>query len=524
MRGVSLTDFSTQDFGGTFTFAGGLAPALDGANEVVRDAAGQPVVAPITSIERYRRTQLFMQRGLSPAEIRALGAGPTQFSIAAGNPQAAVRQYELGVFAQDDWQLRPNLTLDLGLRYELQNNLNGKGDFAPRVALAWAPGGKADERKTVIRAGMGLFYERFSENYTLAAHRFNGLNQQLFIVSNPAVLDLYPLVPSLDALSGFAVPPTITRVAPDLRTPYTIQSSIGIERELASGLTLASTFINTRTLHMLRSRNINSPFLGTMLRPLGNIGDIFQYESNGYFKQNQLAVNVVDRFKDVMTLWATYVLNNARGDTDGADTFPANSYDLSTEHGRSALDVRHSFYLGGWITGPWKLSFSPLIFFKSGTPFNITTGADTNGDNLYTERPALANDLSRPSVVLTRFGAFDLNPAAGQRIIPRNYGRGPSYFSVSLGVSRAFSFGPESNKGAQSTKSTGGFGRFFSRRYTLTFTIQVENLLNHANPGAPVGNLSSPLFGRSYSSAGAYGFGSNPAGNRRIEIQVYLNF
>ena len=530
VRGVNLTDSSTRDFGGTYTFAGGLAPALDEANKVVLDAAGQPVITPITSIERFRRTQLislFQQRGLSSTEIRALGAGPTQFSIAGGNPAASVRQYDMGIFAQDDWQLRPNLTLGLGLRYELQNNLDDKSNFAPRLALAWAPGGNSSERKTVVRAGIGLFYDRFSENYTLAARRSNGVNEQRFIVSDPAVLDLYPAVPSLTALSAFAVPETITRLAPDLRTPYTIQSSIGLEQEFGAGLSLATTFINTRSLHLLRSRNINSPLPGTGLRPFGNAGNVFQYESSGYFTQNQLAINVVDRVKDMMTLWATYILNDVRSDTDGADTFPANSYDLNGEYGRSALDVRHSFYLGGWITGPWKLSLSPLVFYRSGAPFNITTGQDRNRDSLYTERPALATDLSRPGVVLTRFGAFDLDPVAGQTIIPRNYGRGPGYFSVNLGVSRAFSFGSES-KGRRNIETAPSlhsrFSGFFSRRYTLTFTVQVENLLNHTNPGSPVGNLSSPLFGQSTSSAGPYGFGSNPAGNRRVEIHIHLNF
>ena len=528
MRGVHLADFSTADFNGTFTFGGGQAAALDASNNVVRDPGGQPVTVPITSIERYRRTQLiplFLQRGLSQSEIRTLGAGATQFSIAAGEPEARVNQYDLGIFAQDDWQLRPNLSLGLGLRYELQNNISDHRDFAPRLAIAWAPGGDANKRKTVLRAGMGLFYDRFSEGYTLAARRFNGISQQRFIVSDPAILDLFPQVPSLDLLSQFAVPETVTRVADNLRSPYTIQSSVSLERELPNGLSLATTFINTRTLKLLRSRNINAPLPGNTLRPFGNVGDIFEYESSGYFKQNQLSVNVIERLKSVATLWATYVLSDAHSDTDSADTFPANTYDLSTEYGRSALDVRHSFYLGGWITGPLNLSFSPLVFYRSGAPFNITTGRDTNGDRLYAERPALASDLTRPSVVLTRFGAFDLDPVAGQTIIPRNYGRGPGYFSVNLGVSRAFSFGPESKVTAAAKRGNqNSFGRFFSRKYTMTFTIQVENLFNHSNPASPIGNLSSPLFGQSNSSAGAYGFGSNPAGNRRIEIQIYFSF
>src|SRR5205085_12173517 len=171
-------------------------------------------------------------------------------------------------------------------------------------------------------------------------------------------------------------------------------------------------------------------------------------------------------------------------------------------------------------------SFSPLIYVRSGAPFNITTGRDTNGDTLFTERPAFATDLSRPSVLMSRFGAFDLDPISEQTTIPRNYGRGPAFFSVNLGVSRSFGFGPEANKNGKSREgvSSNMFGRFVSRRYTLTCTVQMENLLNHTNPGPPIGNLSSPLFGQSYSSAGAYGFGSNPAGNRRVELQIYLSF
>src|SRR5437660_11584945 len=129
----------------------------------------------------------------------------------------------------------------------------------------------------------------------------------------------------------------------------------------------------------------------------------------------------------MITSLATYARNHARSDTDGSDSFPSTAYYLSIERGRSALDVRYSFYLGGWITGPWKLSFSPLIFVRSGAPFNITTGRDTNGDTLFTERQTFATDLARPSVVVSRFGAFDLDPIAGQTCIARNCGRRPGF-------------------------------------------------------------------------------------------------
>jgi hypothetical protein len=121
-----------QNFGGTFTFGGGLAPKLDANNQVVLDSSGNPVLISIQSIERYRRTLLFQQLGYSPAQIQALGGGPTQFSINAGNPELSVNQVDVGAFVGDDWRVRPNLTLNLGFRYETQTNIHDWRDFAPR--------------------------------------------------------------------------------------------------------------------------------------------------------------------------------------------------------------------------------------------------------------------------------------------------------------------------------------------------------------------------------------------------------
>ncbi|MGH9901419.1 MAG: carboxypeptidase regulatory-like domain-containing protein, partial [Pyrinomonadaceae bacterium] len=101
VRGVSINDISPNNFAGTFTFGGGVAPQLDANNQVVLDAAGQPVLEQITSIERYRRTILFQQQGLTAAQVRALGGGPTQFTVAGGNPEAGVSQLDFGPYIQD---------------------------------------------------------------------------------------------------------------------------------------------------------------------------------------------------------------------------------------------------------------------------------------------------------------------------------------------------------------------------------------------------------------------------------------
>jgi hypothetical protein len=581
LRVLRELDVSPQNFNGTFTFAGGTAPLLDANNQIVLDASGQPVLTNITSIERYRRTLFFQQQGLTNAQLRVLGGGPTQFSIAGGDPEAGVTQADFGGFIQDDWRVRPNFTLSLGLRYETQNNVHSWADFAPRVAFAWAPGAGANSRQqtTVIRGGFGLFYTRIADSLTLQANRFNGTNQQQFVITTNTTGGLDVLnqatftsagvtgVPTVAELSAFQIPQTTRQLAGDLRTPYTMQTSISLERQLPYNVGLSVSFINTRTLHALRSRNINAPIPGTITvanpggtRPFGNLGNIFEYESTGRFNQNLLIVNLNSRLSRNYSITANYTYNRARSDTDGANSFPANQYDLSTEYGRAAQDIRHRLSIFGNISGlPWGIRLNPYIMAYSGVPFNITIGRDINGDTLFTERPAFATDLSRPGVVVTPFGAFDPNPVAGQTIIPRNFGTGPAFFTTNLRVSKTWGFGGErplvgagaggQTGGGRGQRGAGGGGGggggrggrggggggfgggggddagATAQRYNLTFSVNLQNLFNNVNLAPPVGNLSSPFFGQSIATAGRFGFGGAQAGgNRTIEAAIRFSF
>ncbi len=525
-RHVRLGDSSPNNFAGTFTFTG---------------------------LEQYRNTILNLP-----------GAFPTQFSIAGGESLASIKQTDLGLFVQDDWRVNPELTVSLGLRYERQTNISSNLNFAPRFGFAYAPGAGGKNRpKIVFRGGFGIFYDRFGESLTLQARRFNGFNQINFLVSaddsdpvrkqiaisllNQPTFTLNGVTNSLTAAQIAAVLPgtsTIRQVSPQLQAPYTIQAAVGLERQLPHKTTLSVTYVNAQTRHLLRSRNINAPLNG--VRPIPDAGNIFQYQSTGRFNQNQLIVNLRSNFLEGVSIFSNYAFGGAKSDTDSPGMFPANQYDLSGEYGRAALDIRHRFVIGGNLDGPFGFSFGPFITFRTGVPFNITTGTDTNLDTLFTDRPAFATNRSEPGLIGSRLGTFDPTPDSGDIIIPRNYGRGPEFFVVNLRATKEFGFGGGEKKSGQAQGSggggggrgglnspfggggQGGGGDDDESKYKLEFTAQIRNLFNRTNRGVPVGNLRSPLVGESLSLAGGFGFGGggggSQAGNRRIELQVQFSF
>jgi len=541
MRHTSITDISPQNFGGTFTF---------------------------TSIAGYRATVL------GDAQLAS------QFSIAAGNPETTVSQFDFGGYVQDDWKLRPNFTMNLGLRYENQSNINSELNFAPRIGFAWSPSG-GQQAKTVVRGGFGVFYDRVGENLTLQARRLNGINQQQFIVSNP---NFFPTIPSVETLQSFAVPVSIFRLNPDIQSPYTMQSVISVERQLPHNLTIATSYIRVRTLHGLRTRPVNAPLPGTFtgapnsgVRPLGVNNNIFEYESTGRFNQNQFIVNLNSRFHRNISLTAYYVLAKANSDADGTGSYPADPYDLSGEYGRASGDVRHRFVMNGTIRAPWGISLNPFVIVQSGRPFNITLGRDLNGDTRFTERPSFAPAGADCSLIIrcTPFGNFNALPAVGEPRIPRNFGQGPGSVTLNMRVSKTWNFGSEGASaqanqqqnregqgndrqrgatmigggmagggqrgggpggggpggggpggGGRGGFGGGGFGGGNAGgRYNLTFSLNFNNILNHTNLGNPVGNLTSRLFGQSTSTAGGFGgFGGQGAYNRRIDAQIRFSF
>jgi hypothetical protein len=571
LRAATISDVSPMNFGGSYTFAGGYGPVLD-ANflpivpGLVCDPANpNPNCQNLTSIQRYQRTLVLQQKGLSAAQIRLLGGGATQFNISAGNPAADVTQIDTGVFVGDDWRVKPNFTLSLGLRYETQTNMHDWTDFAPRIGFAWAPSQKKNgpRPKTVIRGGFGMFYDRLAETSILNAERFNGITEQTYVVTNP---DTFPNIPTVAQISQFNKT-QLNEIDPTFRAPYIIQSAIGVERQLPHNTTVAVNYTNSHGVHELRSRDLNAPLQGVL--PFPGFGFISSLESTGIYNQNQIITNVNTRVSAKISLNGYYSYSRAFSDSDGG--YPANPFDYTGEYARANNDVRNRGFIGGSIATRWDLRLSPFITMASGAPYNITTGKDLFGDTLFNSRPGIATDPTRSGVVSTPYGLLDPNPiGTGEKIIPRNFGQGPGNFSINLRVSKTFGFGPTREGRANPAgadggggdaggpgggrppggggrgpggpgggggprgggggfagmggRGGGGGGGATNRRYNLTLSVQARNLFNHVNPGQVTGNITSPLFGQSNSLAGGFGAFAENGNNRRLDFQMRFTF
>ena len=451
MRGISVDDQARQNYAGTFTF---------------------------TSLDSYRTTLLGLRNKLNDAQIRALGGGASQFTLSAGNPLASLSQFDFGFFAQDEWRVHPGLSLSAGMRYEFQTHSGDRKDFAPRLGVAWAVGrstanGAKSAPKTVIRAGVGLFYERLSESYTLDAERNNGTRQQRFQIANPG---FYPDVPLAATLLSGAQPQTIRETDAHWRAPLLFQMAIGVERQVTKRVTVSSNYIRTSGTHALRSRNINAPIAGA--RPYGGVNSIYLYEASGVYRQHQWITNVTAKAGSKLTLSGLYALGSVMSNTDGAGTFPVNQYDLATEYGRAGYDIRHRLQVNGSFATRLGIRVSPFMTVTSGRPYNITVGKDLNGDGIFNDRPGL---------------------------LPRNSAQGPGTVAANLRLAKTFEIGEK--RGSHDP-------------YELVFSVNARNVLNHPNFGNPNGNLSSPLFGKSTSLAGGQGV----TGTRRLDLQVRFGF
>ena len=360
--------------------------------------------------------------------------------------------------------------MNLGLRYEWQNNLSDKNNFSPRVGFSWSPQKKG---QTTFRGGIGLYYNwlKTSELSTILSREIDQPRE--LIILNPG----FP-----DPLSGGVNQERVNsfwRRSPELKNPHVMLASIGVARRIGKSTYLRATYAFERGVHQFRSRDINAP-LENGLRPNPTLGRVVEIDSSAFYRRNSLTIGFSSRFMKKFSIFGNYRLAERISNSDGTFSLPSDNYNLNADRGVSSSDVRHQL----WSSFSWtimkRLRYSANTSIRSPRPYTITTGFDDNNDTVFNDRP---------------------------QGVERNSERGAWSINVGSSLSWTYAFGnvkkPESRRGGVVIVS-GGVAPVFNnkKKYSLQFSVNSQNIINKTNFSRYVGVQTSPFFRRPV-SAGA---------------------
>jgi hypothetical protein len=516
---------STQNQNGTFFYSYLLDPCTD-PNLTSRPSTCKPTNTPCDKINN----------GLSSYQCGL----PGQYTVATINqPTVHGRGTDVGLYAEDDWKVKPNLTLSYGIRYEAQNNINSSHDFAPRVSFAWGVPRAKGNPVTVIRGGYGIFYDRFSLDNYITTLQQNGFAQQKATYINPGSACTPTNPAGCGATASNRI--SLTQIGNNTRTSYTMQAAVGVEQQLGRIGTVAVNYLNARGVHEYMTRN----FFANDKSPY-----VFQFQSAGVFRQNQLLINSNIRLRRA-TLFGFYSINFADANTSGATFIPTSNTNTKVDYGRATFAQRQFGVVGGSFQLPYAFTASPFIIARAGVPYNVTSGLDPFGSSIYNARPYFVNGASGNCFNSQDFSATNTGSLTP---VPINYCTGPANATVNLRISRVFGFGERTGSAAASGGGQGGnrggpgggrggpggggggggrggpgfgggpFGGGGSsgHRYTMTLGAQASNLFNIVPYATPTSTLTSQRFGQ-FTTLAPQPF-SNGTAVRAISLQASFNF
>jgi hypothetical protein len=394
------------------------------------------------------------------------------YQQAFGVPSQFQSNPNIGMFVQDEWRVRPDLTINAGVRYDLQflpDPIQTDTDnIAPRLGIVYAPG----DRKTVIRASFGLYYDRIPLRATSNALQRDG-SKYLVVQLSPTQPGA-PVFPNILNLQPSTLPtkPNITRIDPSIESSYSQQANLQIERELPGNAVVSVGYLHLRALHIILSRNVNVPTvpasagIPNLGRPDPNWGNIGRFESSGTSNYDGMVVSFNKRASRWANVRVSYTLSKTIDDA-GNFFFSSvqNNFNIRDDRGLSDNDQRHRLVVSGSLEAPQQgntkgfarvlrgFQFGYIFTYGSQLPFNVLLGTDRNFDTNSNDRPVG---------------------------VGRNTGRGFDFASLDLRVSRRIRL---------------------TERVDLQLLAEGFNVLNRSNFGVPNNTRGSgvtPLatFGR----------------------------
>lgn len=395
-----------------------------------------------------------------------LAGAPLSYTKVVGNPLIGLRRWEWDGYLQDDWRVRPNLTFNFGLRYELYTSPTemhdripedvrfptDRNNFAPRVGLAWN-----FSRTTVVRAGYGLFYNAPEMDF-VGLTSFNPPNLRTFSAFRPQMPDL--LASARETIpSGLVIP------EPGSRTPYAQHFNLTVERELGNpGSTVSLGYVGTVGSKLSRTRLPNGgENLAQDQRPDPTVGVINQLETSGVSNYHALQLGLTQRTRD-LTVRVAYTYSKFIDDVSELATsntnpapgiIPVDETNLNLDRGISDFDIPHilSFsylwrprwmqtnrWLGGW-------TFSGITTLQSGMPFSLYSGTNnlmgTDNNRIHDVEGTLLRDAPAERAIQVLGGvptAAQIEPGPGTLgTLGRNTERGDTLLTWNVGLHKDFS-------------------------------------------------------------------------------------
>jgi hypothetical protein len=424
----------------------------------------------------------------APFNPADLSTYPTQYVVATLDPTVDLPNDLYSFFAQDQWRLRTNLTLNLGLRYDRETGFSkitdvpdDSNNLQPRVGVAWDP---FHDGRTAVRAGYGHYVDQSFLNIQLNVASAKGAVETVIV--NPGYPDPY----SRGATQ--TPPPSITVVTPQPHTPETRTASVGIKREIVQGFAVSVDGVYARGYNQYAWLDLNYPDPVTGRRPDPAVGRITEYADYGNSWYRALLVGAEGR-RGVKLNWnASYTWSKNLRDVEGFQFTAQDMNNLDADKGLANNHRAHQFIGNVTYQLPWGLQIGAIAQARSGNPWNVTTGTDNNRDtftNPLADRPDLAVPDGDPYDRNTYFSAF--TGRSGNLV--RNANIGPGYFRLDARLSKFIQM----------------------PSMTLEAFAEAFNVTNQVNFASPNGNLRSTLFGQP----------SQIVGNmRQVEIGFRLNF